>query len=506
MAKKEETQNHGSLTGSGDSGFRAGGFSRFASRGVVLTSASEYITSLAGLQETICGKFTPKRKRAETVAGLYQALARRVEDMGPECVEAYLQMEGEKGFDRVWYWMHLMSGEEILHWVQAWLLRFYSGHGYKVDDCGTFLQYRVTPEAASLVHANFCRDRMCPLCNWRRSLKVFGQVSKIMTELDKGGYRYLFLTLTIRNVWGDELPAAIQALYDGWRVLYHDYIRGSGHSAEKRLKGVIAGTFRALEVTVSDGRYHPEWAGSFHPHLHVILAAEKSYFQRGHYLTTGDWQEIWRNACNLNYNPSIKIEAVRPKECAGPFDVPTEAGKPLDYAGAVAELSKYPLKDADFVGADADYHQQEGQYMDWLLKALRRRRLIGLTGCFRDVARALALDDMETGDLVDVNGAEGEEQELRDDVNYLMVNYHWRCGAYVPSVFEPDGDNSAFRDDTYRLTPEDLTPEAAEARKKRRKRKPDAVSPAYDKEESTPVDTDVPEKADAPGRAAADIR
>lgn len=436
----------------------------------LVEDVTEYSTPLLGLQEVIEGKFTPKRERAETVAGLYHTLARRVENMGPECLVSYLQMEGQKGFDRVWSWMHFMSGEEILYHVRAWLLRWYSGHGYKVDDCGTLLQYHVMPEAASLVHANFCRDRMCPLCNWRRSLKVFGQVSKIMTELDKRGYRYLFLTLTIRNVWGRELSDGVQALYDGWRVLYHDYMRvaASARTVEKRLKGVVMGTFRALEVTVSDGEYSPTWAGSFHPHLHVILAVQESYFERGHYLKTAEWSDIWRKACRLDYNPSIKIEAVKP--LVGPLDVPTEAGTPLDYAGAVAELSKYPLKDADFL-CDADYQQPEGQYMDWLLKALRRRRLVGLTGCFREVAQALALDDMETGDLVAVDGAEGEQPEIRDDVGYLIVNYNWRCGAYHSSIIKVG--SSEFRDDTYRLTLEDVTPEAAAACKKRKKRKVD---------------------------------
>ena len=64
--------------------------------------------------------------------------------------------------------------------------------------------------------------------------------------------------------------------------------------------------------------------------------------------------------------------------------------------------------------------------MDWLIKALRARRLVGMTGCFKEVAHALKLDDMESGDLVNVDG----NQELRADMDYLMVKYNWRCGAY----------------------------------------------------------------------------
>lgn len=460
--KKEETRNREAFSGAfSDSG------------SPVIGCASDFSTTYAGLQETIYKKFVPKRKRAEAVAGLYDALARRFDGMGAECIQAYLEFDKDKAFEKVWSLMHFQEGEALLKTVRGLLFRWYSEHAFSVNGCGTELEYHVPLTdgggVASLVHANFCRDRMCPLCNWRRSLKVFGQVSKIMNELDGCGYRYLFLTLTVRNVWGAELSDAVQALYDGWRVLYNKYMEGPYRSAEKRLKNVVAGTFRALEVTVSDGRYSPEWAGSFHPHLHVILAVEPSYFKRGRYLDESDWQELWRKACRLDYDPSIKIEAVRPKD-VGRLDVPTEAGKPLDYSGAVAELSKYPLKDADFL-CDEKYSQPEGQYMDWLLKALRRRRLLGLTGCFREVSRALLLDDMESGDLVNVDGGDGAEPvealELRDDVQYMVLKYKWQCGVYVESAFMHGEDFGYEKDETYRLTPEDVTPEVAERWKRR---------------------------------------
>ena len=69
----------------------------------------------------------------------------------------------------------------------------------RVLDCGSFLEFKVTEEKAKLQHANFCRDRLCPMCNWRRSLKIFAQVSKVMDALQAEGYQFLFLTLTVRN-------------------------------------------------------------------------------------------------------------------------------------------------------------------------------------------------------------------------------------------------------------------------------------------------------------------
>ena len=48
-----------------------------------------------------------------------------------------------------------------------------------------------------LKSANFCRVRVCPMCNWRRSLKLFSQVSAITDAiLAEKKARFIFLTLT----------------------------------------------------------------------------------------------------------------------------------------------------------------------------------------------------------------------------------------------------------------------------------------------------------------------
>lgn len=454
---KEETGNRRALAGKSDS------------QSPLIGCESEYITAALDLQEEIKGKFTPKRKRAGEVANLYGAVGERFRPPGrserkeregvdmldgvpftvnanaevrfAHPVEEYAKLVGEKKcVETVYELMCHYPPDRVLSFVSGLCFRWYERHSENVDECGTYLEFHMARDRAALHHANFCRDRLCPLCNWRRSLKVFGQVSKVMEELDKENYRYLFLTLTVRNVWGDELTDAVQALYDGWRVLYHDYIRvaASARTVEKRLKGIVKGTFRVLEVTVSDGEYSPDWAGSFHPHLHVILAVNPSYYRRGHYLDTSEWSDIWRKACGLNYAPSVKIEAVRPKlESSADVAGMERGAKTISYAGAVAELSKYPMKDADY-NRDADFGEERGQYLSWVVHALRGRRLVGMTGRFKEIAHELSLDDMENGDLVHV-----DPDELSPDLNYLVVKYHWRCGVYEPFVYRPTPDEES---------------------------------------------------------------
>ena len=51
----------------------------------------------------------------------------------------------------------------------------------RVSQCGSYLDFGVLPDGTKkLVKANFCRDRLCPMCNWRRSLKLYSQVSQVM--------------------------------------------------------------------------------------------------------------------------------------------------------------------------------------------------------------------------------------------------------------------------------------------------------------------------------------
>lgn len=436
--KKEEPLNRRLLVGADDLG-----------EAPATDCALEYSAVFNKLQEEVSEKFAPKRRRAEAVAEVYGDLGAEFggrisqKSLSPSVTPQALpqgdlqllfaligKKKTEELIGRYLCAPDALKLQIVVHHLFADLLQ---RRARTVDGCGTFLEFHLSPEGKYLSQANFCKDRFCPLCNWRRSLKVFSQVSGVMDYLAPRGYRYLFLTLTLRNAWEDNFADTVQALYDGWRVLYHDYMRvaDSARCKEKRLKGIIKGTFRALECTISDGEKSPDWRGSFHPHLHVILAVEEDYFRHGRYLTTAQWRDIWRNCCNLDYNPQIDIQAVKPKAETSGADL-SDGLKEISYESAVAELSKYPLKDADFL---TDYGNGFGptRNLRGLIKGMSRRRLVGMTGCFREAAQALKLDDAEEGDLINVG-----PEEIRTDVRNLIVRYHWRCGAYVERIISED--------------------------------------------------------------------
>ncbi len=93
---------------------------------------------------------------------------------------------------------------------------------FDLEHCADTLLFMQNAEGKKkLKSANFCRLRLCPMCQWRRSLKMFGQVKKItdkILESDKS-IRFIFGTFTIRNCDAKDLEACIDNLNKKFRYL-----------------------------------------------------------------------------------------------------------------------------------------------------------------------------------------------------------------------------------------------------------------------------------------------
>src|SRR5699024_3006420 len=80
----------------------------------------------------------------------------------------------------------------------------------RVQDCTEIHEYKVSNETGekTLCRVWFCKSRLWPMCNWRRAMKHGIQSQKVVAEVikQKPTVRWLFLTLTVRNVYdGTEL-------------------------------------------------------------------------------------------------------------------------------------------------------------------------------------------------------------------------------------------------------------------------------------------------------------
>ncbi len=274
----------------------------------------------------------------------------------------------------------------------------------RVGTCGNYLEFKSYSDGQKKLHkAYFCRNRLCPMCNWRRSRKIFGQLSKIMNYIavNNVGTRYLFLTLTLKNCKGADLHNTVDTLLQGYKLLFE-------HRSIRKNKTIL-GSYRCLEVTHNINRRSKSY-DTYHPHLHIVLAVSPDYFSLDNYIpaiqSTGkkkSWQDLWKTCIKADYDPIIYIEAVD------------------DTAGARLEVSKYPLKDVDILGQP---YQKQLETLELYDTVLAGRRLVGFKGIFNSVRKQLKLDDVTDGDLINTDIDDG----LNPDLGYIIERYRWYVG------------------------------------------------------------------------------
>ena len=274
---------------------------------------------------------------------------------------------------------------------------------YIVAECGTYLEYKRFYEDNSLkLHkANFCKVRLCPMCSWRRSKKVYGQVSKVMDyALKDREYRFLFLTLTCKNVDGERLSETIDNLFKAYNLL----------TKRKQFKKAVKGWFRGLEVTHNLNEASKNY-DTYHPHFHIILMVNKSYFKDTKlYISQAEWTNLWKDCLRVDYTPIVNIKAFKTANKA-------------ETSKSVAESAKYTVKDNDYLITDNEELTDSAVMI--LDSALAGRRLIAFGGELRKIHRALSLDDAENGDLINT-----DNEELREDLNYVIERYKWHIGYH----------------------------------------------------------------------------
>jgi len=296
-----------------------------------------------------------------------------------------------------------------------------------VHRCGETLSFkRFADGSKKLDNVYFCKKRLCSVCAWRRELKMFSQVSKVIDSVNsENQYRYLFLTLTCKNVSGADLRGQIDVLIKAFDRLFK----------RKAIKSVVRGWFRALEVThdvnrvitkemyngcrkkhlkAKKGYYDSLGLGigddnsnfdMYHPHFHIILVVDKGYFHHD-YIKQEIWTSLWKDSLNCDYTPVVHIETFKNK-----------AGK------GVSEAAKYTVKDNDYlVKNDPVLTDKTVIELD---TALHHRRLIAFGGILKDEHKRLNLDDLnnEKIDLIHV-----DDDSVSGEVNYILENYKWNIG------------------------------------------------------------------------------
>ncbi|MFR1621106.1 protein rep, partial [Megamonas funiformis] len=275
---------------------------------------------------------------------------------------------------------------------------------FDLEHCADTLLFAENAEGKKkLKSANFCRLRLCPMCQWRRSLKMFGQVQTItdkILERDKST-RFLFATFTVKNVDAENLETCINILNNKFLYLVS---KNKTFALAKKLKQNLLGYLKAVEVTYNTKDK------TYHPHLHVIFAVKSTFFKnKQNYMTKKEWIELWQKALNVDYKPQTDIRAIK-----------TNTGK------AVAEVAKYPVKTAPILSLNDD---EAVEVLKTLTLSLNKKRFVSYGGIFKTIKQELKLQDVETDkDLVNTDI---EQQERFNTVTAVLFKYNFKFGLYI---------------------------------------------------------------------------
>lgn len=213
--------------------------------------------------------------------------------------------------------------------------------------CNTFMMFASDEklEKKKQHKGNSCKHRFCPICAWRKARKdalaLSIQMEYIKEEHQKD---FIFLTLTAPNVQAGELNDEIKFYNASFKKLME----------RKEVKAIVKGYVRKLEVTYNADR------DDYHPHFHVLIAVNKSYFtQSKQYINRDRWLDLWRDATD---NPNItQVDVRKVKE---------------NNNKEVAEVAKYAAKDSDYLLNE--------KVFEVFYKSLKGKRLIVNSGLFKE--------------------------------------------------------------------------------------------------------------------------
>lgn len=269
--------------------------------------------------------------------------------------------------------------------------------------CAERLEYKVNTDGSiSLNKVWFCKNKLCPICNWRRALKHSYQASNVLNIAMNNNPKaqFLFLTLTVKNVPGSELKESLTQLTKSFDRLFR----------RAKVKKNLIGFMRATEVTYSEER------DDYHPHLHILMMVTPSYFKGSdNYISQTEWSELWKQSAKLDYNPIVDVRKIKTK---------MDDSENESLYKAVLETAKYPVKPIDSMNLTEDTRLK---VVANLYQGLYKKRQIAYGGELKTIYKNLALDSLEDGNLINVNG----NDNLEKTYNTVVAKWFWDIKKYI---------------------------------------------------------------------------
>ena len=269
----------------------------------------------------------------------------------------------------------------------------FNRYAERMSFCAQLLEFGQVLEGSEyklkLRGARFCRVRYCPVCQWRRSLMWKAKAIKILPAVMEAypKYRWLFLTLTVRNCKITELRETIQWMNKSWERI------------SRRKKFPAVGWIRSTEFTRDKD-------GLAHPHFHCLLLVKPSYFAKG-YIKHEKWVELWQSCLRVDYLPSVDI---RPIKAESPVEI-------------LPEILKYTVKEDDLL-ADQEWSLE-------LTRQMYKVRTVATGGVLKQYLRKSLEEEPE--DLIGRN-----EDKTEDKLGEGGVYFTWKGDVKRYKFLEPE--------------------------------------------------------------------
>lgn len=235
----------------------------------------------------------------------------------------------------------------------------------RLKECGNFIKFQASEDKTKFILAggNFCKNRFCPFCSWLKAKRTAFELLELIKVVEyKEKFAFLFITLTVPNTPRERLREEIENFNKSFKRLFQT----------EEFKAFNKGFIRKLEITYNEKR------NDYHPHFHLVVAVNKSYFKSRNYMSKRRLLELWQRATR---NPAITQVDIKP--CR------------MDTIKQVMELATYSAKQGDL------YSSKE--VFDAFYEGLFRKKLLVYNGVFKEYKKKIDTGEVDPAEVIELN-------------------------------------------------------------------------------------------------------
>jgi plasmid rolling circle replication initiator protein Rep len=231
-----------------------------------------------------------------------------------------------------------------------------------VNQCmnAMIIDYNENFSKKKLYKAIRCKDRFCPICQKIEARKMSFKLlicCRWIVQVKKKSL--IFVTLTIPNCEDEVLRQTISNLIKSWAHM----------TRLKKIKKMLKGSYRKIEIT-----YNKE-KNNYHPHIHLMIAVNRSYFKNKEYVSHDEWKTLWQQSyenvtkIKMDQEPYVDVKRV--------YD-----------EGAAFEITKYCAKPF------AEFYEDEDVYAT-MRNAIKGKQLVAPRGLFAEAFELFENDELD---------------------------------------------------------------------------------------------------------------